>query len=178
MKIRIAKDWRHRWVMSFYGKTMAKKMCAAADAERRVCGEWCKGMEAVAGQFVPVDMEFLFENQFNTPAGTGTECGLRVMAREIDAIDFSPEFENVDEFMEAVAERYEKDWPGIKPSSELRNRIAQGTIADVTPKRKRCDRCEAAYINGIFCHETGCPNIRKVWNPVDGTWDEPDREED
>jgi hypothetical protein len=43
---------------------------------------------------------------------------------------------------------------------------------------KRCDQCEAARINGIFCHETGCPNIRKVWNPVDGTWDEPDREED
>ena len=60
----------------------------------------------------------------------------------------------------------------------MRIRVAQGTIDDVTPKRKRCDRCEAAYINGIFCHELGCPNIRKVWNPVDGTWDEPDREED
>jgi hypothetical protein len=24
-----------------------------------------------------------------------------------------------------------------------------------------CDQCEAAMINGVFCHETGCPNARK-----------------
>ncbi len=22
----------------------------------------------------------------------------------------------------------------------------------------RCDQCEALMINGVFCHETGCPN--------------------
>ena len=22
----------------------------------------------------------------------------------------------------------------------------------------RCDSCQAAVINGVFCHETGCPN--------------------
>jgi hypothetical protein len=26
-----------------------------------------------------------------------------------------------------------------------------------------CDQCEAAMINGVFCHETGCPNTRKRW---------------
>lgn len=26
---------------------------------------------------------------------------------------------------------------------------------------KRCDQCVAAMINGVFCHETGCPNARK-----------------
>jgi hypothetical protein len=133
LKIRVANDWRHRWIMSFYGKTMAEKRCAAADAERRLCGEWCKGMEAVAGHFVPVDTEFPFANQFNTPDGTGTVDGLRVMAREIDAIDFSPEFAGVDGFLEAVAKRYARDWPGTKVSDELRNRILQGTIEDVTP---------------------------------------------
>jgi hypothetical protein len=29
--------------------------------------------------------------------------------------------------------------------------------------RMRCDQCEAAMINGVFCHETGCPNSRKTW---------------
>lgn len=24
-----------------------------------------------------------------------------------------------------------------------------------------CDQCVAAMINGVFCHETGCPNIKK-----------------
>ena len=27
----------------------------------------------------------------------------------------------------------------------------------------RCPQCEAAVINGIYCHETGCPNERKTW---------------
>lgn len=35
----------------------------------------------------------------------------------------------------------------------------------------RCDQCEAAMINGVFCHETGCPNTRKTyrfgaWLPI------------
>jgi hypothetical protein len=24
-----------------------------------------------------------------------------------------------------------------------------------------CNQCEALMINGVFCHETGCPNSRK-----------------
>ena len=32
----------------------------------------------------------------------------------------------------------------------------------------RCNQCEAAMINGVFCHETGCPNSRKTWK--DGEW--------
>lgn len=133
MKIRIAKDWRTRWIASFYGKTWGEKKCRAADAERNLCGEWCKGMDAVAGTFVPVDLQFPFADQFNTPDGTGTECGLRVMAREIDAVDFSPEFADVDQYLEAVAKRYAVDWPGSKVERSFANRIAQGTIEDVTP---------------------------------------------
>ena len=26
-----------------------------------------------------------------------------------------------------------------------------------------CDQCQMLSINGIACHETGCPNSRKVW---------------
>ena len=32
----------------------------------------------------------------------------------------------------------------------------------------RCDQCEALIINGVFCHETGCPNSRKRLE--DGEW--------
>jgi hypothetical protein len=28
----------------------------------------------------------------------------------------------------------------------------------------KCDQCEMVSINGIACHETGCPNSRLTWN--------------
>jgi|GEM_PF-3241506 len=31
-----------------------------------------------------------------------------------------------------------------------------------------CDQCEALMINGVFCHETGCPNSHKTYR--DGEW--------
>jgi hypothetical protein len=27
----------------------------------------------------------------------------------------------------------------------------------------KCDQCEALVINGVACHEAGCPNHRKPW---------------
>lgn len=42
----------------------------------------------------------------------------------------------------------------------------------------RCDQCAAARINGVFCHEHGCPNQNKLWDIIDQTWknEEPDEE--
>jgi hypothetical protein len=34
----------------------------------------------------------------------------------------------------------------------------------------RCDQCEMLSINGVACHETGCPNSRKTWVPDRGEW--------
>lgn len=28
--------------------------------------------------------------------------------------------------------------------------------------KKSCDQCVAVMINGVFCHEHGCPNARKA----------------
>lgn len=25
----------------------------------------------------------------------------------------------------------------------------------------KCDQCDSAYINDVFCHEHGCPNIKR-----------------
>lgn len=33
-----------------------------------------------------------------------------------------------------------------------------------------CNQCEALVINGVFCHETGCPNRHKVWDSIEGEW--------
>lgn len=34
--------------------------------------------------------------------------------------------------------------------------------------RIHCNQCEAAMINGVFCHEIGCPNSKKTWEA--GEW--------
>jgi hypothetical protein len=34
----------------------------------------------------------------------------------------------------------------------------------------RCDQCEMLSINGVPCHETGCPNSRKTWIEERGEW--------
>ncbi len=26
---------------------------------------------------------------------------------------------------------------------------------------KKCDQCVAVMINGVYCHEHGCPNVRR-----------------
>lgn len=41
---------------------------------------------------------------------------------------------------------------------------------DTGPARIRCDQCNPAMINGIFCHETGCPNERRTWMPERQQW--------
>lgn len=42
------------------------------------------------------------------------------------------------------------------------------------PKAQRvclsCDQCQALMINGVFCHETGCPNSRKTWDVESQSW--------
>lgn len=35
---------------------------------------------------------------------------------------------------------------------------------------KNCNQCASMIINGVFCHERGCPNASKVWDPMTETW--------
>ena len=34
----------------------------------------------------------------------------------------------------------------------------------------RCNQCELLVINGVLCHETGCPNTDKIYNKEDKEW--------
>lgn len=34
----------------------------------------------------------------------------------------------------------------------------------------RCDQCEALIIQGVFCHETGCPNTNSRYDAKSGDW--------
>ena len=37
-------------------------------------------------------------------------------------------------------------------------------------QRVHCDQCEMLSINGVACHETGCPNSRKTWDAERQDW--------
>lgn len=40
----------------------------------------------------------------------------------------------------------------------------------MTRVRVHCDQCELVSINGIACHETGCPNARSRWDADSESW--------
>jgi hypothetical protein len=42
------------------------------------------------------------------------------------------------------------------------------TFTQSRAERGQCDQCEALRINGIYCHETGCPNAGA--RLIDGCW--------
>lgn len=33
-----------------------------------------------------------------------------------------------------------------------------------------CDQCNPLMIQKVFCHETGCPNQKKKFDPETGDW--------
>ena len=35
-----------------------------------------------------------------------------------------------------------------------------------------CDQCEMVSINGVACHETGCPNRYREYNPETKSWED------
>lgn len=43
-------------------------------------------------------------------------------------------------------------------------------MAKAKAARIRCTQCEALMINGIFCHELGCPNTRARYDESTGDW--------
>ena len=34
----------------------------------------------------------------------------------------------------------------------------------------KCDQCSALMINGVFCHELGCPNMGARWDVEEEQW--------
>ncbi len=52
-------------------------------------------------------------------------------------------------------------WPEIE-------RVAEA-IEEFQPTIK-CDQCQMLSIDGLPCHETGCPNSRRLWDEQNQTW--------
>jgi len=124
VRIRISKNWGERYIQKQPGNTWAEKITHADRALNGACVKWGKGMEQSAGKWVEVETKYLFDDQFNV-----AEPNLRVDFQMIDAINFGPEFEGIDEWEAAVQERYDKDWPGSKLEYHvIRSHIKNGFI--------------------------------------------------
>jgi hypothetical protein len=73
-----------------------------------------------------------------------------------------------------------RDWIGFLATCRNEERLSIHTtrkerMPGIKPRKvKKCDDCEAVMINGVFCHETGCPSWQ---NPRQcdwcGNWFEP-----
>jgi hypothetical protein len=54
-----------------------------------------------------------------------------------------------------------------KPLDRLRyhvtGAIERGEKTAITSLRVKCTDCEALVINGLPCHETGCPAAKRPW---------------
>jgi len=42
----------------------------------------------------------------------------------------------------------------------------------------KCSQCNSFTVNGVYCHEHGCPNENKIWDWYEGEWIEPEIEEE
>ena len=81
MQIKISKDWWTHYVREQYGKTQAEKETTAEHVWSGPGRKWAKGMVNSKGQWLDVEAEHLFQDQFNTE-------NMRVMVKHIDAIKF------------------------------------------------------------------------------------------
>lgn len=87
-------------------------------------------------------------------------------SRESDSLAFP----GIETFRFAHKWYYWYCFPGCMPESEPVGPFdteedalaeARENADDEGTETDRCDSCEAVMINGLYCHETGCPNTRR-----------------
>ena len=55
-------------------------------------------------------------------------------------------------------------WKYAKANAEEHERRFIANVLKSVTVNAVCDSCEAVMINGVYCHEHGCPNARKERN--------------
>jgi hypothetical protein len=68
----------------------------------------------------------------------------------------------------------DRDSDPVDVAEDLLRSLKDATDSDVRlffdPPRMHCDECEMLSINGVPCHETGCPNSGARWDAETGDW--------
>ena len=62
------------------------------------------------------------------------------------------------------------DWCVFGSEDEANEYLADNYEDEDEPVSIRCDQCEALMINGMFCHESGCPNSKARYDNESGSW--------
>ena len=74
-------------------------------------------------------------------------------------IFYNPEINEQEDFAYFVESNLPNTWNDL----EIRNFI-------FTPGIPKCDQCDSCYIEGVYCHEKGCPNWNKEYNFEEKKW--------
>jgi hypothetical protein len=45
-----------------------------------------------------------------------------------------------------------------------------GLCRECENKSPKCDQCDSVTVNGIYCHEHGCPNRNSRWDAENKRW--------
>lgn len=112
MKILLKPDLMETAILNCSGKTRAEKL-SLFNYLYGIGGHFKQYWDVLIGyegQWVEVDTTYLFTQSFNAILDTN---GIFDIQQNIVAdVDLSPEFNSIDEWIEAVQKRYDKDWPG------------------------------------------------------------------
>jgi hypothetical protein len=131
MKVRIRNDWWTGYIQRQPGKTWADKKSTAERVFSGKGNNLAKSMQDYCGKWVMVEIAHLFEDKFNIE-----EPNICLMVEDVDRIDFSPEFESLQQFEKAVGERYAKDWPGREPEFRKLYALLGSNKVKILEKRK------------------------------------------
>ncbi len=118
MKIKLVDDVHHALVMSTSGKTMAEKETRYEMGSGPHVFNYERSLRQYQGKWMEVDTKYLFEMSFNGIMEGGGIIDVQA-AWLVQAVDISPEFNNLEEWIAAVQKRYDKDWPGRKVSDAM-----------------------------------------------------------
>jgi hypothetical protein len=138
-------DLQNNYIVEPGTEEQAKSRCTRttnllADIESRI-----NGADYYESEECHYDLEALFD-QLNEWAGPGLSFG----SHEGDGSDYGfwPCYQDDDDDQDDDdQDDDDQDKPGVT-----------------------CDSCAWARINGVFCHETGCPNAGRTWDQDREAW--------
>ena len=107
MQVLIVKDVEHALIASCYGKTWAEKRNRYPHT---IDPHYTVMLTGYQGMWVPVDTKYLFDMSFNVVLDNNGMFDVQHYL--VDKVDIYPEFNSFEQWVDAVKERYERDWPG------------------------------------------------------------------
>ena len=91
-----------------------------------------------------------------------TQKGIRVMVEFVNGLSEFPVLIGKTIYYDHIPPKYLKEL-----AARAFDYIKKGVVYPV-----RCDSCSPSTIQGVFCHERGCPNDYKSFNSAEGLWED------